>query len=125
MQSVCSQKISPFTLFEDWYNDAKKKEIEYPEAMSLATISADGTPSVRIVLMKEFSAQGFSFYTNLKSQKGIEISLCPNVGLNFHWKSIKKQVRIVGQAEVISDEVADQYFSSRPRASQIGAWASK
>jgi pyridoxamine 5'-phosphate oxidase len=116
---------NPFTLFTQWYEEAQSKEFDCPDAMTVASVGSDGFPSVRVVLMKDFSSEGFIFYTNLKSQKAQAIINNPKVCLNFHWKSTKKQVRITGIAQPVSDLVANQYFSSRPRTSQLGAWASK
>ncbi len=115
----------PFTLFQRWYGEAIEKEIDVPSAMSVATVDAQGRPSSRMVLLKEHSASGFVFYTNLESRKAGEIAQNPNVSLLFHWKSLKKQVRIEGTASKVDDATADAYFASRDRGSQIGAWASK
>lgn len=117
--------VDPFDLFVQWFAEAKKSEPDYPDAMSLATIGPDNFPSIRIVLLKDFSRDGFTFYTNFTSQKGREILANPKVCLNFHWKSLQKQVRITGIANQVNDDTADKYFASRPRTSQLGAWASK
>ena len=111
--------------FKDWLEEAQKTEPEYAEAMSLATASTPGMPSVRIVLLKAFSDEGFDFYTNLTSRKGRELKDNPNAALCFHWKSLNKQIRIEGLVAQVSDPVADAYFETRPRTSRIGAWASK
>ena len=111
--------------FRDWFTQAEKKEINNPNAMSLATADRAGVPSVRIVLLKEYDERGFVFYTNLTSRKGIELKENPVASLCFHWKSMDRQVRIEGRVELVSDEQADAYFASRPRSSRIGAWASK
>ncbi len=111
--------------FNDWLSEAQNTEPEYAEAMSLATATKDGFPSVRIVLLKAVGVHGFDFYTNLTSRKGRELADNPNAALCFHWKSLNKQIRIEGQVSVINDDEADAYFESRPRASRIGAWASK
>lgn len=111
--------------FNKWLSDAQKKEHEYAEAMSLATATKSGMPSVRIVLLKALDDRGFVFYTNLTSRKGLELSENPNAALCFHWKSVNKQVRIEGSISAVDYSEADHYFASRPRASQIGAWASK
>ena len=116
--------INPLSLFEEWFEDAKKSEINDPNAMNLATISADGKPSSRIVLLKSYDAQGFVFYTNSNSKKGKSIENNTNVALNFHWKSLQKQIRIEGTVSQISKTEADKYYSSRPLGSRIGAWAS-
>jgi pyridoxamine 5'-phosphate oxidase len=114
----------PFSLFSDWFNEAKDHEVDFPDAMALATVNSEGFPSVRMVLLKSFDSQGFVFYTNLKSRKAKELDTNKLVSACFHWKSIKKQIRIEGIVERVSDEMADEYFASRPRLSQIGAWAS-
>jgi pyridoxamine 5'-phosphate oxidase len=117
--------LDPIKVFEEWYSLAQASESDYPDAMSLATSSPDGFPHVRIVLMKAFDERGFTFYTNLGSAKSQELIANPRAALCFHWKSLKKQVRIEGIVEPVSDEEADEYFASRPRVSQLGAWASK
>ena len=117
--------LNPFNLFSEWFEEAKKHESEFPEAMTIASVSEEGIPSLRVVLMKDFSSKGFVFYTNFKGQKGQEILKNPNICLNFHWKTLQKQVRITGVAVPLTAEIADQYFASRPRVSQLGAWASK
>ena len=116
---------NPLVLFKDWFEEAKLKEINDPNAMNLVTIDINQQPSSRIVLLKIFDEQGFVFFTNLESKKGKDIMNNPNVALNFHWKSIRRQVRIQGKAIKISDSLADEYFQSRPQESKIGAWASK
>ncbi len=114
-----------FQRFEEWYGEAKAAEINDPNAMSLTTLDPDGWPSVRIVLMKDFDRDGFVFYTNTQSRKGQAIAHDPRVGLCFHWKSIRKQVRIEGTAEPVSTGEADEYYTQRPHGSRLGAWASK
>ena len=111
--------------FDEWLSDAQEKEPEYAEAMSLATATKNGMPSVRIVLLKAVSDNGFVFYTNLTSRKGLELSENPNAALCFHWKSVNKQIRVEGTITSVDCTEADNYFASRPRASRIGAWASK
>ena len=111
--------------FKDWFSEAEEKEPNNPNAMSLATSTPDGMPSVRIVLLKEYDEHGFVFYTNLASRKGQELTTNPKASLCFHWKSLDKQIRIEGAIEAVSEEQADAYFAGRPRASRIGAWASK
>ena len=115
----------PFDLFEKWYQEAKKKEINDPNALALATSSKNGVPSVRMVLLKDFSKNGFVFYTNLNSQKGNEIKENPFVSMCFHWKSLLRQVRINGKVSQVENSVADEYYNSRAYESRIGAWASK
>jgi pyridoxamine 5'-phosphate oxidase len=116
--------LNPYSLFEDWFSLAKDKEPNDPNAMALATADAKGMPSVRMVLLKDWDESGFVFYTNLNSRKGHEIAENPQAALLFHWKSLRRQVRLVGKLTPVSDEQADAYFASRDRASQIGAWAS-
>jgi pyridoxamine 5'-phosphate oxidase len=115
----------PFAWFKQWYEEAEAAEPNDPNAMSLATIGEDGLPSVRIVLLKEWDRRGFVFYTNLMSDKGRALAARPQACLNFHWKSLGRQVRIAGGVERVGEEEADVYFASRPRISQLGAWASK
>ncbi len=115
----------PFDLFGKWLDMAKEKEINDPTAMNLATTTSDGKPSSRMVLLKDFDQEGFVFYTNLESKKGQQLADNNHVALNFHWKSLRKQVRIEGHAERVSDAEADAYYQSRPRGSRIGAWASE
>ncbi len=114
----------PIKKFSFWFEEAKKSEPELPEAMSVSTVSTDGQPSSRMVLMKSYDQEGFVFFTNLDSRKGNEIHSMPKAALLFYWKSLKRQVRIEGQIFPVSDDEADAYFASRPRGSQIGAWAS-
>jgi len=114
----------PHALFEEWLAEARISEPNDPTAMALATADADGRPSVRMVLMKGHDALGFVFYTNLDSRKGGELAANPNAALLFHWKSLRRQVRIEGPAEPVSDDEADAYFASRSRDSRLGAWAS-
>ena len=115
----------PFKLFEKWFDEAKKKEINDPNALALGTASKDGIPSVRMVLLKGFDKNGFIFYTNLNSQKGNEIKVNPNATMCFHWKSLLRQIRIVGTLSPVSKKTADDYYNSRAYESRIGAWASK
>jgi len=114
----------PINLFNSWFKEASISEINDPNAMNLSTISKDLKPSSRMVLLKDFSQNGFIFYTNLNSKKGESIIKNPNVALNFHWKSLLRQVRIEGKAKKILDEEADEYYESRTENSKIGAWAS-
>ena len=115
----------PFELFDIWFEEAKSKEINDPNALALGTASKEGIPSVRMVLLKGFSKKGFIFYTNLNSQKGKEIKENPNATMCFHWKSLLRQIRIVGILEQVNDKIADEYYNSRSYESRIGAWASK
>jgi pyridoxamine 5'-phosphate oxidase len=120
-----ASRSEPFTLFAEWLADAGKSEPNDPNAMALATVDADGLPDVRMVLLKGFDAQGFVFYTNFESAKGREILATMKAALCFHWKSLRRQVRVRGNVGVVSDAEADAYYASRARGSRIGAWASK
>jgi pyridoxamine 5'-phosphate oxidase len=115
----------PFKLFEKWFDEAKKKEINDPNALALGTASKTGIPSVRMVLLKGFDKNGFVFYTNLNSQKGNELKDNPNATMCFHWKSLLRQIRIVGTLNLVDDKTADDYYDTRAYESRIGAWASK
>ena len=115
---------NPIDLFAEWFNEAKKTEINDPNALALATVGKNGTPSVRMVLLKDFNEKGFVFYTNLNSQKSTEIKSNPNTAMCFHWKSLLRQVRITGKLTNVSDADADNYYNSRSYGSRIGAWAS-
>ena len=115
----------PFQLFKEWMEEAKKSEPNDPNAVALATSSKNNIPSVRMVLLKDFNENGFVFYTNLSSQKGNDLKENPNAAMCFHWKSLLRQIRIVGKISLVSNKVADEYYSSRAYESQIGAWASK
>ncbi|MDA9698397.1 pyridoxamine 5'-phosphate oxidase [Candidatus Pelagibacter sp.] len=115
----------PFELFEKWFSEAKKKEINDPNALALGTASKEGIPSVRMVLLKGFDKNGFVFYTNLNSQKGEELKKNPNASMCFHWKSLLRQIRIVGTLKLVDNKTADDYYNSRAYESRIGAWASK
>jgi len=114
----------PISLFDAWFAEAKASEANDPEAMALATVDSDGRPSVRMVLLKGHGPDGFVFYTNLDSRKGAELAANPNAALLFHWKTLRRQVRIEGPVEAVSAEEADIYFASRGRNSRLGAWAS-
>jgi len=114
----------PFALFDAWLAEARANEPNDPEAMALATADASGNPSVRIVLLKGHGPDGFVFYTNEGSEKGRELAENPMAALLFHWKSVRRQVRIEGPVGRVSDEQADAYFATRSRDSQLGAWAS-
>ena len=115
----------PLALFAQWFAEAVKAEPNDPSAMSLATVDADGLPDVRMVLMKGYDAAGFVFYSHIASPKGHELAANPKAALLFHWKSLRRQVRIRGTATRVTDAEADAYFATRPRQAQIGAWASK
>lgn len=115
----------PIALFHEWMELARAKEPEDPNAMALATADADGFPDVRMVLLKGADEAGFVFYTNLESAKGLELKENPAAALCFHWKSLRRQIRVRGHVTPVSEAEADAYFASRARDSQIGAWASK
>jgi pyridoxamine 5'-phosphate oxidase len=115
----------PIEQFHAWLSEAEKSEPNDGNAMALATVGRDGMPSVRMVLLKGVDARGFVFYTNFESQKGTELLVNPRAGLCFHWKSLRRQVRVEGEVEQVTDEEADAYFASRARDSRIGAWASR
>lgn len=124
-----SEQQDPFSLFGAWMQDATAKEINDPNGMALATVDSDGQPNVRMVLLKgldgpEVARRGFVFYTNYQSAKGMELQDNPKAALLFHWKSLRRQVRVRGAVEQVSEAEANEYFASRPRASRIGAWAS-
>ena len=114
----------PFELFDAWFAEAQASEPNDPEAMALATADEVGNPSVRMVLLKGHGPAGFEFYTNEHSVKGEELAENPNAALLFHWKSLRRQIRIEGWVERVDDVAADAYFASRSRKSQLGAWAS-
>jgi pyridoxamine 5'-phosphate oxidase len=114
----------PIALFDAWYAEAKAAEINDPDAMALATAAASGAPSVRIVLLKGYGPDGFTFYTNADSRKGEELAANPQASLLFHWKALRRQVRIEGCVEEVGPTEADAYFATRSRDSQLGAWAS-
>ena len=118
------QATDPFALFALWFEDAQRSEPNDPNAMALATATASGAPSVRIVLLKGHDSQGFVFYTNTASRKGDELAANPAASLCFHWKSLRRQIRIDGSVAPVTASEADAYFASRPRDSRIGAWAS-
>lgn len=120
-----TQAKDPFGLFQQWLADAEKNEVNDPNAMTLATVDETGLPDARMVLLKGVDDRGFVFYTNTGSAKGRELAGNPKAALVFHWKSLRRQVRVRGPVENVSDAEADAYFASRPRLSQIGAWASQ
>jgi pyridoxamine 5'-phosphate oxidase len=115
----------PFGLFATWFAEAVKSEPNDPNAMALATVDADGLPDVRMVLLKGYDADGFVFYSHIASAKGRELAANPKAALLFHWKSLRRQVRVRGNVETVTDAEADAYFATRPKQAQIGAWASK
>jgi pyridoxamine 5'-phosphate oxidase len=122
--------VEPFALFAAWFEEAKAHEPNDPNAFALATVDAAGLPNVRIVLLKGLdpagdAARGFVFYTNFESAKGEELLASRKAALNFHWKSLRRQVRVRGFVSMVSDAEADAYFATRPRGSRIGAWASQ
>lgn len=115
----------PFLLFSEWLAEATEQEPNDPNAVALATVDEAGMPDVRMVLLKDFGPAGFGFYTNLESRKGRELAQAPRAALCFHWKSLRRQVRVRGPVESVTPTEADAYFASRPRLARIGAWASK
>jgi pyridoxamine 5'-phosphate oxidase len=120
-----TERDDPFGLFAEWFEDAKKSEPNDPNGMAVATVDDSGLPNVRMVLMKDWDQRGFVFYTNYESQKGQELLATEKAALLFHWKSLRRQVRVRGLVEQVSKEEADEYYASRPRDSRIGAWASQ
>lgn len=119
-----TERESPFELFDAWMTSAKKSEPNDANAMAIATADAQGRPNIRMVLLKDASPDGFVFYTNTESAKGRELEADPFIALCFHWKSQRRQVRVRGSVACVSDAEADSYFATRPKDSQIGAWAS-
>ncbi|MGH1406393.1 MAG: pyridoxamine 5'-phosphate oxidase [Rhodomicrobiaceae bacterium] len=115
----------PYDLFAKWLKDAEDKELNDPNAMALATVDEGGLPNVRMVLLKGYDKDGFVFYTNLESAKGNEIASTPKAALCFHWKSLRRQIRVRGALSPVSSDEADEYYHSRAKGSQIGAWASQ
>ena len=120
-----TERDDPFVLFSEWMKDAEKSEPSDPNAMALATVDEEGLPNVRMILLKGADQRGFVFYTNFESQKGQEILGTMKAALCFHWKSLRRQIRVRGPVEEVSPADADLYFASRPRDSRIGAWASQ
>ena len=122
-ESIWSRS-EPIGLFIEWLGEARAHEVNDPNAMTLATVDADGLPDARMVLLKDVDARGFTFYSNRESAKGEQLTARPEAALVFHWKSLRRQVRVRGTVELVSAEEADAYFASRARESRIGAWAS-
>ncbi|MEE8393079.1 MAG: pyridoxamine 5'-phosphate oxidase [Rhodospirillales bacterium] len=120
-----TSSIDPIDLFKKWLAEAERSEPVNPEAAALATVSPDGMPSSRMILVKGVDERGFVFYTNLESSKAHDLAANPKASLCFYWKSLKRQVRVEGIVEMVDEAEADAYFASRPRAARIGAWASK
>jgi pyridoxamine 5'-phosphate oxidase len=116
---------NPYDLFQAWLGEATESEINDPNAVALATVDPEGLPNVRMVLLKDVDRRGFTFYTNYESAKGEEVLSARKAAMCFHWKSLRRQVRIRGDVEIVSDAEADTYYTSRPRGSRIGAWASQ
>ena len=116
---------NPIELFKEWFNEAKKTEINDPNVFTLATVDANGIPSARMILLKGYDQNGFVFYTNLNSKKSSDLKENPNASLCFHWKSLLRQVRISGKVSKVSDKESDAYYKTRPYDNKIGAWASK
>ncbi len=123
-QQGFTERNDPFVLFAEWMKDAEKSEPNDPNAMALSTVDEEGLPNVRMVLLKDFDDKGFVFYTNYESQKGQEIQATMKAAVMWHWKSLRRQVRVRGLVEKVTEAEADAYFKSRPRDSRIGAWAS-
>ncbi len=115
----------PFVLFEEWQEEASRSEVNDPTAMALSTVDPSGLPDVRMVLLKGMDRRGFVFYTNFQSAKGREIQATMKAAALFHWKSLRRQIRVRGPVEVVTDAEADSYYASRPRVSRLGAWASQ
>ena len=115
----------PLRLFGEWFAEAKASEPNDPDAMALATVDAAGLPDVRMVLLKGFDERGFTFYTHIDSAKGREMAANPKAAVVFHWKSLRRQIRVRGTVSAVTDAEADAYFASRAKQAQIGAWASK
>jgi pyridoxamine 5'-phosphate oxidase len=124
VDELLPEGADPIALFTEWLQAASRSEPNDPNAMTLATVDAEGLPDARMVLLKGVEPEGFVFYTNLESAKGLELQAQPKAALLFHWKSLRRQVRVRGPVERVSDAEADAYFASRARSSQIGAWAS-
>ena len=124
LDNCFEDEANPVDLFKKWFATAEKSEINDPNALSVATSNKEGIPSVRMVLLKGLSDLGFVFYTNFNSKKGNDLKNNPNASMCFHWKSLRRQVRVTGKVAVVENEEADKYFSSRKYGSKISAWAS-
>lgn len=124
MENAADTPENPFPLFEKWLREAEKTELNDPNAMALATVDADGTPSLRMVLLKGMDSKGFVFFTNRESRKGNALNANPVAAVCFHWKTLRRQIRIEGTVEQVSDSESDDYYKTRPLGSRIGAWAS-
>jgi pyridoxamine 5'-phosphate oxidase len=120
-----TEALDPIALFKQWFEEARASEPNDPEAMTLATVDSDGLPNARMVLMKDFDEKGLVFYTNEESAKGRELAATPKAAALFHWKSLRRQVRLRGTVTTVEEASSDAYFRSRPRDSRIGAWASQ
>jgi pyridoxamine 5'-phosphate oxidase len=125
MDAAVETANDPFEAFAVWFREAEEAEPEDPNAMALATVDAEGMPDVRMVLLKGYDSDGFVFYSNRESAKGLELTANPRAALCFHWKSLGRQVRIRGAVAEVTSQEADAYFDSRPKGSRIGAWASR
>jgi pyridoxamine 5'-phosphate oxidase len=125
MSGDFTQEKDPFTLFSHWLKEAEAGEINDPNGVALATVDTEGLPNVRMVLLKGLDARGFVFYTNFESTKGREILASMKAAMVFHWKSLRRQVRVRGPVEIVAEAEADAYYQTRPRGSRIGAWASQ
>lgn len=125
LENAAEAPENPLPLFQKWLADAEETELNDPNAMALATVNAAGRPSIRMVLLKGLDDRGFVFYTNRDSRKGTDLAANPNAALCFHWKSLRRQIRIEGRVEKVSDSESDEYYRSRPIGSRIGAWASQ
>lgn len=125
MSGDFTQEKDPFALFSHWLKEAEAGEINDPNGVALATVDTEGLPNVRMVLLKGLDARGFVFYTNFESAKGREILASMKAAMVFHWKSLRRQVRVRGPVEIVSEAEADAYYQTRPRGSRIGAWASQ
>tara|TARA_Y100000741_G_scaffold340224_1_gene301631 strand:- start:297 stop:920 length:624 start_codon:yes stop_codon:yes gene_type:complete len=124
--NICfKDEDNPIDLFKEWFEEAKKTENNDPNAVAVGTVNNEGYPSVRMVLLKDYDDNGFVFYTNFNSDKSKAIKLNPKISMCFHWKSLLRQIRIIGIASKVSDKEADDYFDSRSYGSRIGAWASE